>query len=117
MKTFFSICATLSLFAVGCGDSSSQKAQTTNISSSGNPITAPVDYLDALAKAKKSAEKTVDTIALNQAIQMFEVQEGRFPKNLNELIEKKIIRVIPEAPYGTKIVYDAASGTVKVVKQ
>ena len=117
MKTFLSFCAALTFLAVGCGDSSNQKTQTTNSVSGGNSITAPVDYLGALAKAKKSTEKTVDTIALNQAIQMFEVQEGRFPKDLNELVEKKVIRVLPQAPIGSKIEYDATSGTVKVVKQ
>ena len=117
MKIFLPLCIALSLVAPGCGDSSNQKTQTTNSASGGSLITAPVDYLSALAKAKKNTEKTVDTIALNQAIQMFEVQEGRNPKDLNELVEKKVIRVIPEAPYGSKIVYDAASGTVKVVKQ
>ena len=117
MKTFLSLCMALVFFALGCGKSSSQKTQTTNTASDGSVITAPVDYLGALAKAKKSTEKTVDTIALNQAIQMFEVQEGRFPKDLNEMVEKKVIRVIPQAPIGSKIEYDAVSGTVKVVKQ
>src|SRR6185436_1634969 len=58
-------------------------------SSSGNPLTAPVDYLGAVAKAQQSAVKTIDTVSLNNAIQLFQVQEGRFPTDLNELVTKK----------------------------
>jgi hypothetical protein len=48
---------------------------------------------------------------------MFNVQEGRYPKDLNELAEKKYIPKIPEVPHGMKIDYDAATGSVKIVKQ
>ena len=117
MKTFLMLSIALSLFALGCGKNSTQNTQTTNTASDGSLITAPVDYLAAAADAKKKMEKDVDTIALNRAIQDFEVQEGRKPKDLNEVVEKKYIRIIPQAPYGSKIVYDAESGTAKVVKQ
>ena len=83
----------------------------------GNPLTAPVDYLDASAKAKISAEKTVDVVSVNQAIQMFGADEGRYPADLNELVTKGYLRKIPEPPFGTQLVYDAAKGEVKVVKK
>lgn len=117
MKTFLCLCVGLSLLALGCGDDSSKKSSGTNSVSSGNPITAPVDYLGALGEAKKRTEKTIDVISINQAITHFELQEERKPKDLNELVEKGFLREIPKAPYGSKIVYDAANGTVKVVKQ
>ena len=117
MKIFLLICLGLSLLALGCSKSSTQNSQTTNAPTDANVLTAPVDYLTDAATAKKKMEKDVDTIALNRAIQDFEVQEGRKPKDLNEVVEKKYIRVLPQAPYGSKIEYDANSGTVKVVKQ
>mgnify|MGYP002260746083 CR=1 FL=1 len=83
----------------------------------GNPLTAPVDYLAAVGKGKIQAEKTLDTVGLNQAIQMFNVQEDRYPKDLNELVSKKYLRVLPEPPYGMQIVYDQKTGTAKVVKK
>jgi hypothetical protein len=43
--------------------------------------------------------------------------EGHFPKDLNELVEKKYIAQIPSAPNGMKIVYDASKGDVQVVPQ
>ena len=80
-------------------------------------MTAPVDYLRAAGKAQQSAVKTVDTSSLNRAIQMFNVDQGRNPKDLNELVEGKYLPRIPDAPYGMKLVYDANTGTVKVVKK
>ena len=108
------------LVIVGCSDNSSSPkpaAGTNATTSSGNPVTAPVDYLSAVANAQQSAVKTVDTVSLNQAIQQFGVDHGRTPKDLNELVEQKYIPKLPQPPYGTKFVYDAATGTVKIEKQ
>jgi outer membrane murein-binding lipoprotein Lpp len=117
MKIILLLVAAASLLLAGCGDQSNPSAQTTNATTSGNPLTAPVDYLEAVGKAKQSAIKTVDVTSLNQAIQMFHVDNGRFPKDLNELVTEKIMPKIPDAPYGMKIEYDANSGKVKVVKK
>jgi len=104
---------------VGCGkQDGAQPAKSTNDAAAiGNPLTAPVDYLGAVAKAKKSSEKTIDTVYLNQAIQLFHTSEGRYPKDLNELTAEGFIPRIPDAPYGMKIIYDAARGVVTVVQQ
>lgn len=111
----------LPLFAAcllaGCGDSGSQPAQGTNTAGSSSPLNAPADYVGALGKAQQTAAKTADTSSLNQAIQMFAVENGRNPKDLNELVEKKIIPRIPDAPRGMKLEYDATAGKVKVVAE
>ncbi|HMP83194.1 MAG TPA: hypothetical protein PKA41_10885 [Verrucomicrobiota bacterium] len=114
MKTILLACVASAFLLAGCGSKSESPKDT---SSSGSPLTAPVDYLDAVGKAQQKAVKTVDVATLTQAIQMFQVQEDRNPKDLNELVQMKYIAKIPEAPYGSKIVYDAKTGTVKVVKQ
>ncbi len=75
------------------------------------------DYLSTLAKADKSMQKTVDTTSLNNTIEQFQVAEGRYPKDLNELVEKKYLGKIPDAPYGYKLNYDSDNGTVTVVPQ
>src|SRR2546430_12391580 len=105
------------LALAGCGKKEAKPtASATNENySSGNPVTAPVDYLGAIAKAKKNSEKTIDTVSLNQAVQQFNVAEGRYPKDLNELVTEKYMPHLPEPPYGMKIVYDANTGTVKIV--
>jgi predicted small lipoprotein YifL len=122
MKPSLSIlAASIALAALtGCGDTAAPpaaKAPAKDISnnSSGNPLTAPVDYLGAVAKGKKTAIKVVDIASVKQAIQMFKTEEDRFPKDLNELIAKQYIPALPAAPYQMKYQYNAANGDVKIV--
>ena len=93
-------------------NNASASTQQTNSASDDNPLLAPVEYLGAMANAKQKAVKTADVSSLTRAIQMFQVGEGRFPKYLNELVEKQYIARIPEAPYGQKLVYNPANGQV-----
>ena len=101
------------LFA-GCGKKEAAPPTPTNASSSGNPLTAPVDYLGALGKAKRSADKTLSGVGLDQAVNLFSAQEGRLPKDLNELVPA-YLPSIPPAPAGMKYSYDPKTGVVKVV--
>jgi hypothetical protein len=119
MRTFLLLCLGFGLVLTGCGDKSGSTSSGTNTTStsSGNPLDAPGDYLKAAAKGQQNAVKVVDTTSLNQAIQLFNVDKGRNPKDLNELVEHKFIPKIPEVPYGHKLVYDASAGKVSVVKQ
>src|SRR6266536_3112052 len=106
MKILCLVSLAVGLFLVGCGDSSSKSASSTNAPTGGSLVTAPVDYLDAAAKAKQKAVATIETTSLDKAIQMFNVQKGRNPKDLNELVTEKYISQIPAAPYGSRIDYD-----------
>jgi hypothetical protein len=103
------------LLFVACSKSEKSDSAATNTSSSGNPVTAPVDYLGAIAKAKKSAEKTIDTTALNQAVQLFHTQEGRFPTTLSELVTKQYLRSLPPPPNGMKYDYNPKTGQVRLI--
>lgn len=100
----------------GCGEADRSGA-TAETNSASSPLTAPVDYLGAVGKAQQTAVKTVDTASINQAIQLFQVEHDRFPKNLDELVQEKLMPKLPEAPAGMKFAYDPQTGTVKVVKQ
>jgi hypothetical protein len=121
MKTppYFWVAAALLLSA--CNQKSDAPAPTASTNATGaassSPLNAPAGYLGALAKGQQTAVKTVDTASLDKAIQLFSVENGRNPKDLNELVEQKFIPKIPETPFGTKLVYDAAAGTVKIVNQ
>src|SRR5687767_6357782 len=119
MKVYALGCCVAAVMFAGCGDSSSEGKATakkdTNSNSSGNPVTAPVDYLGAVAKAKKTGVKVADLASVNQAIQMFKTEEDRNPKDLNELITKGYIPALPAPPYQMKYQYNAANGEVKIV--
>lgn len=117
MRTSQAILVLVAGFAfLGC----SKKEEPTEYKSStsgGNPVTAPVDYLGAVVKAKKNAEKTINTVGLKQAIQSFYVTEGRYPKNLNELVGPSYLSSLPKPPAGMKFNYNPANGDIKVVPQ
>jgi hypothetical protein len=80
------------------------------------PASAPAGYLGTLVKGQQVAVKTIDVTSLNQDIQLFNVQEGRNPKDLNELVPH-YIGALPDPPAGMKFVYDAAQGKVSVAPQ
>ena len=136
MKTLISLFCFLSLLVAGCSKepaATSTATQPTNAAaaktnaavqlpppsgnySSGNPVMAPVNYLGAIAAAKKSAEKTIDSVALNQLVQQFYAQEGRYPKDMDELVKENYLPRIPPPPYGMKYVYNPTTGELKVVR-
>jgi len=90
----------------GCGESPRPQTQVN-----------PADITNnTLVNAKRTADKTIDVSFINQAIQLFNVQEGRNPKTLDELTPKYVAK-IPEAPLGYKLSYDGKKGEVSVVRE
>jgi hypothetical protein len=103
---------------VACKKNQDSSSSATNTpSASGNPVTAPVDYLGAVAKAKKTADAKLETASINKAVQMFYAQEGRYPKDLSELQRPEYLRQLPTPPPGMKFDYNPTTGDVKVVPQ
>lgn len=121
MRTVFCLLAFVGLGLVGCDKENSSPpstSATTNASAAfENPLNAPADYGKALANAQKAAVKTVDLASLTKALEMFQVEKGRYPKNLEELVSGKYIGQMPPPPAGMRIDYDPATGSVKMVKQ
>ena len=117
MKSILLVSVAALAFATGCSQSgdSSQTASSTNRSMTNDGAFG--QYMGGLAQAKQNAGKTVDVASLTRVISQFQVDKGRFPTDLNELVQEKYISRIPDAPYGMKIDYDPATGTVAVVKQ
>jgi hypothetical protein len=99
------------LIAGGCG-----KEQNTPPSTP-TPASAPAGYVGAMARGQQLAVKTVDVTSLNEEIQLFNIQEGRNPTDLNELVAKKYLGALPNPPPGMKLVYDATQGKVSVAPQ
>src|SRR5947208_7323085 len=87
-------CLSLSLALIvlaGCGDKSGSTSSSTSTNaaaatnSSGNPLNAPADYLRGLNKGQQNAIKTTDVASLSQAINLFNIDKGRNPNDLDEL--------------------------------
>lgn len=112
MKLPFFVVALAASLLAGCGKSDSGAT-----SSGGNPANAAADYAGALGRSQAKAINTVDIASLTQAISMFNVNEGRFPKDLNELVAAKLISKIPDAPHGMKLAYDPATGKVSMAPE
>ena len=98
-------------------DSTSSAASNPPPAASGNPVTAPVDYLGGVANAKRNADIKLETASINKAVQLFYAQEGRYPKDLNELVRPEYLPRLPTPPPGMKLDYNPATGAVKVVPQ
>ena len=103
--TFIFSAISAAVLLAGCGQSSTPQNQAVN----------PADVNNPLVNAKRTADKTIDVSFINQAIQLFNVQEGRLPKSLGELVPKYLAK-LPDAPLGSKISYDAAKGEASVVR-
>ena len=114
MKTPVPLLVALAVTLAGCGDDSKPAKVVKEVD---NAVSAPVNYLGAVGQAQKYSEKQIDLAYVNQAIQQFQAGEGRLPKDLAELVQMHYLGKIPETPFGSKIVYDAATGVVTVVKQ
>jgi len=85
-------------------------------SNSQPPPVNPADVTNnTLVNSKRTADKTIDVSYINQAIQLYNVQEGRLPKTLDELVPRYIAK-IPDAPFGYKITYDATKGEAGCVR-
>jgi hypothetical protein len=117
MKAFTFLCAAACLcLSAGCKQEKTAPAPATN-NASGNPLSAPVDYIGAVGQAKKSMEKSLSASGLDHAIKLFAAEEGRYPKTLDELVSKGTISSLPNPPVGMKYDYDAKTGIIKVVPQ
>jgi len=117
MKICFVFLALAGLLAAGCGNGPGDSTSVTNAPAASTPATAAGDYAGAMARSQQLAVKTIDTAAFNSAIQLFQVDKGRLPKDLNELVQEKFLPKIPATPPGTPLDYDAATGRVRVVNQ
>lgn len=110
MKATALVAPLVVVLLVGCNDSNP----------AGRPAqSAPSadDYLKSAARSQKQAVKAVDIVAINKAVETFYFQVGRFPRTLEELVDKDIMRSIPLPPPGVKFNYDTNTGIVSIEKE
>jgi hypothetical protein len=115
MKSRSCLLLVVVLVSAGCGRKADQPAKAP--APGGSPVTAPVDYLGAVSKAKLKSERDIEVISLNQTLQQFHAIEGRFPKTLNELVERGYLPRDPIPPKGTRFLYHADRGQVELLTE
>lgn len=123
MRAILLIPVAAALLLTGCGQSSSSSpsaTSTTNNAQVGNAnansVNTTPNYGGVLGQAQTFSENQIDLAQLKQAIQEFNAAEGRYPKNLQEMIPNYLAR-IPATPAGYRISYNPANGQVQVVRQ
>ncbi len=95
-----------------------KKSDSNSSAATGNsPVTAPLDYIAAQGKAKKFAEKTINMVELNAAIQKFQAMEDRYPRDFNELVSQHYLREAPVPPPGMRFVFNSQTGQVALVPE
>lgn len=106
----------------GCGKGKSTSAKATNATpasghstSSGNPLTAPVDYLGAVGAAQRQSVKTLDAIQVQQAVRAYAAGEEHLPASLQDLIKDGYLPRLPDLPRGMRYDYNPANGRVQIV--
>ena len=109
--------ATQCIFIIGvlvsaCGDGAKPDI---NNNSSGNPATAPVDYLGAVNKGRKKAIINAGLMQVNSAINQYKATSTQPPTSLQELITEGLLAELPAVPNGMKWQYNPQTGEAKVV--
>ncbi|MCM8809830.1 MAG: hypothetical protein NC917_00925 [Candidatus Omnitrophica bacterium] len=94
-------------FIIGCGKKKEQEL---------TPLNAPMEYGKIIERTMKKAKAMDSIIYLRNKINTFQLQEGRYPKSLDELIEKGYINKeeMPKPPEGMQFVYDPKTGKLEV---
>lgn len=76
------------------------------------PLNAPLKYGETIGRTVKKAKAMDDILYLKNKINTFHIQEGRYPKSLEELVEKGYIEKLPSPPEGMQFVYDSKTGDI-----
>ena len=117
MKTSFCLAALGALVLTGCGNNSSNSPQPTNAAPAAQTPAAGGNYGSSLANAQNQAVSVLGQTSIQEAIRNFNISEGRYPKNLDELVSTRFLSQIPPAPRGKKYDYNAATGEIKLADQ
>jgi len=77
-------------------------------------MNAGEQYGGVMGRAVKEAKKLDAVLPLQQLVDSYNAQEGKYPESLRKLVEEKYVRDLPQAPKGTEFTYDPSTGAVGV---
>ena len=108
--------ATLFILIIGLLSSacSNQSEPDINENSSGNPASAPVDYLGAVNKGRKKAIIDTGLMQVNSALNQYKATSLKPAGSLQELISEGLLAELPKLPTGMKWQYNPQTGEASV---
>ena len=113
----------MSAMLVACGGSSEsskkgkekkkpEKEETS--SDDDNPLLAPLNYVGAVGKAKKSSEKRVNLANVQNAIRQFHAVEGRYSQVAQRVGKGGLLLEDARCASGMSYVYNPKTGQVGI---
>ena len=108
--------ATLFILIIGLLSSacSNQSEPDINENSSGNPASAPVDYLGAVNKGRKKAIIDTGLMQVNSALNQYKATNLKPAGSLQALISEGLLAELPKLPTGMKWQYNPQTGEASV---
>ncbi len=106
-KVLVSLFLVVSLLAVSCNRKKKPEEGLT-------PMNAVEKYGGVMSKTLKKSKAMDDVLYMKNKINTFQIQEGRYPNSLNELVEKGYLDNLPEPPKGMAFHYEPSTGKVDV---
>ena len=106
-KIMIYLCLLTLLLVVSCSRKKKAEEKLT-------PFNAAEKYGGVMGTALKRSKAMEDILYLKNKINTFQIQEGRYPSSLDELVEKKYIEKLPQPPAGMTFHYDPSTGSVDV---
>lgn len=133
-KTIFVLLAT-GLLLVGCGDKEKADSPPVNTRETSmdpnpqsvmvntnepvvaeSPQTTPTNKPETPVKSGRRPARTQEAVVLEKAIQLFNVQERRYPLDLEELVTKGYVNALPDNPPGGRFIYNPTNGQLLLVR-
>ena len=75
----------------------------------------PANYVRGALESGDKAKGKLGIVTLERGIKTFQIQEGKNPASLQQLVKKGFVSSVPPAPVGKKYSYNAKTGKVKIV--
>ena len=81
---------------------------------SGNPATAPVDYLGAINQGKNKAVIDAALLQVNNALGQYQATNFKPAPSLQQLIDDDLLNALPQIPDDAQWQYDPQTGQATV---
>jgi len=79
-----------------------------------NPANAIQKYGGVMGKTYKRAKSFDALLSLKHDITSFQVEQGRWPSSLQELVEKGYTKELPSPPEGMSFKYNPDNGSIRL---